>query len=213
MLNLAEQEGKTESVPFKGLKALKENNVRNRILSEDEYNRLIEHCPPHTAKIVKMGYFTAMRQGEILNLLWSSVDLKKGVVRLYPQMTKTNEARIIPLNPEIKTMLKSLPRTIHGRVFTRDGKPLTEIKRSFRTACRKAGIEDFRFHDLRHTCINSWRLQGHDFFRIMAASGHKTMEVFKRYNTVSEEELMRLVSGPIDTYMDTNRKRGTAEKL
>jgi hypothetical protein len=56
---------------------------------------------------------------------------------------------------------------------------------------------------LRHTCINNWRLQGHDFFRIMAASGHRTMEVFKRYNTVSEEELMKLVEAPMDTYMDT----------
>ena len=106
-----------------------------------------------------------------------------------------------------------MPKTIHRRVFTRDGRPLTEIKKSFRTACTKAEIEDFRFHDLRHTCINNWRLQGHDFFRIMAASGHKTMEVFKRYNTVTEEELMQLVSGPIDTYMDTNGKRVTAEVL
>ena len=67
--------------------------------------------------------------------------------------------------------------------------------------------DNFRFHDLRHTCINNWRLQGHDFFRIMAASGHKTMEVFKRYNTVTEAELMKLVSVPMDTYMDTNEKR------
>ena len=63
------------------------------------------------------------------------------------------------------------------------------------------------FHDLRHTCINNWRLQGHDFFRIMAASGHRTMEVFKRYNTVSEEELMKLVEAPMDTYMDTKQKK------
>ena len=53
--------------------------------------------------------------------------------------------------------------------------------------------KNFTFHDLRHTAINNWRLQGHDFFRIMAASGHKTMSVFKRYNTVSEEELRGLV--------------------
>lgn len=55
------------------------------------------------------------------------------------------------------------------------------------------GIEDFTFHDLRHTAINNWRLQGHDYYRIMAASGHKTMHVFKRYNTVSKDELKSLV--------------------
>jgi len=210
IFNLAEQDGKIESVPFKGLRALKENNVRNRILSPDEYERLLEHCPPHTARIVKIAYYTAMRQGEILNLTWDCVDLDIGVVRLSPDMTKTGDSRIIPLHPHILEILNAMPRTIHNRVFTRNGRPLTEIKRSFKTACRKAQIEDFRFHDLRHTCINNWRLQGHDFFRIMAASGHKTMDVFKRYNTVTEEELMKLVSRPVDTYMDTNKKRATA---
>jgi len=72
---------------------------------------------------------------------------------------------------------------------------MAEMKRSFATACKQAGIEDFTFSDLRHTAINNWRLQGHDYFRIMAASGHKTMSVFKRYNTVSREELRALVGG------------------
>ena len=61
-----------------------------------------------------------------------------------------------------------------------------------------------------HTCINNWRLQGHDFFRIMAASGHRTMEIFKRYSTVSEEELMKLVGSPMDTYRDTKQKKESA---
>jgi len=61
------------------------------------------------------------------------------------------------------------------------------IKRGFTTVCKRDGIEDFTFHDLRHTAINNWRLQGHDYFRIMAATGHKTMTVFKRYNSVSKE--------------------------
>jgi integrase len=82
----------------------------------------------------------------------------------------------------------------------------------FKTACKRAEIENFTFHDLRHTCINNWRLQGHDFFRIMAASGHKTMNVFKRYNTVTDEELKRLVSGKMDTYVDTNEK-GVNQKI
>ncbi len=58
-----------------------------------------------------------------------------------------------------------------------------------------ARIEDFAFHDLRHTAINNWRMPGHNYFRIMAASGHRTMSVFKRYNTVSKHELKALVGG------------------
>jgi len=210
MLNLAESEGLIDSIPFKGLKSLKENNVRNRILSPEEYEKLLSHCPPHTTHVVKMAYHTAMRQGEILNLTWDRIDLKVGVVRLRPEDTKTNEGRTIPLHREIMEMLKAMPRSINGRVFTMEGVPLGEIKRSFTTACKKAGIKNFTFHDLRHTCINNWRLQGHDFFRIMAASGHRTMEGFKRYNTVTEDELMKLVKEPMDTYMDTKTKKGVS---
>lgn len=67
------------------------------------------------------------------------------------------------------------------------------MKRNFATACKKAGVEDFTFHDLRHTYINNRRLEGHDYFRIMAATGHKTLSVFKRYNTVDKKELRALV--------------------
>jgi hypothetical protein len=56
-----------------------------------------------------------------------------------------------------------------------------------------AGLEDFTFYDLRPTAINNWRLHGHDSFRIMAVSSHKTMNVFKRYNPVSTDELKALV--------------------
>ncbi len=79
-------------------------------------------------------------------------------------------------------------------MFSHKGKAFgSSFQRAFETARRKAGIENFTFHDLRHTVINNWRLQGHDYFRIMAATGHKTMNVFKRYNTVSKDELKALV--------------------
>ena len=82
-------------------------------------------------------------------------------------------------------------------VFMRSGKPIKSIREVFDATCKRAQIEDFTFRDFRHTAINNWRLQGHDYFRIMAASGHKTMAVFKRYNNVSETELKTLVQGKI----------------
>jgi len=193
MLRLAENEGIIESMPFKGLKMLKENNVRDRILTHKEYDKLIACCLPHTARIVMTAYYTAMRQGEILNLTWNRVDLKNKVIRLKAESTKTQEGRPVPLHSKLIKMLESMTKETHGYVFTLNGKPLKSISRSFKTACKLAGITDFRFHDLRHTCINNWRLEGHDFFRIMAASGHRTMSVFKRYNTVTEDEVKKLV--------------------
>ena len=137
-----------------------------------------------------------MRQGEILSLTWGQVDLKEGFITLRPEDTKTNDARLIPLTAELVEMLKAMPRGLPNTpVFTYQGRTVGEIKRSFSTACKAAGIEDFTFHDLRHTAINNWRQAGHDYFRIMAVSGHKTMSVFKRYNTVDRAEIKKLVEG------------------
>ena len=93
-------------------------------------------------------------------------------------------------------------------MVTYSGRSVASVKRSFNTACEKAGIKDFTFHDFRHTAIINWRLQGHDYFRIMSATGHKTMSVFKRYNAMSREELKALVG----LNMESATKKGQALK-
>ncbi|MBM4294619.1 MAG: site-specific integrase [Deltaproteobacteria bacterium] len=197
IFNKAIANDKAERSPFQGkkVKMLKENNERDRLLSPEEYVRLLAHCSPQIRPITKVAYHTGMRQGEILFLTWDQVDLKEGFIHLRPEDTKTEAARDIPLSPELIEMFQSMPRGLPGvRVFPYKGKAFgSTFQRAFETARKKAGIEDFTFHDFRHTAINNWRLAGHDYFRIMAASGHKTMHVFKRYNTVSKEELKSLV--------------------
>ncbi|MFZ5447574.1 MAG: tyrosine-type recombinase/integrase [Thermodesulfobacteriota bacterium] len=198
IFNKAVRDNKAEKNPAQGVKAFKENNARDRILSPDEYVRLLTHCPTHLKPVVKLAYQTAMRRGEILGLSWGQIDLKEGFIKLRAEDCKTNEGRLVPLNSELIEMFEAMPRGLPMTpVFTYQGHSMAEMKRSFATACKRAGIEDFTFHDLRHTAINNWRLQGHDFFRIMAASGHKTMNVFKRYNTVSKDELKALVGEKI----------------
>ena len=197
IFNKAIANEKAERSPFQGkkVKMLKENNERDRLLTPEEYVRLLTHCAPQIKPIVKLAYYTGMRQAEILFLTWDQVDLKEGFIHLRPEDTKTHEARDVPLNQELIEMFQSMPRGLPGvRVFPYKGKAFgSTFQRAFETARKKAGIEDFTFHDLRHMAINNWRLGGHDYFRIMAASGHKTMHVFKRYNTVSKDELKALV--------------------
>lgn len=159
-----------------------------------------------------------MRKDEIVRLTWSEVDLRKGFIRLPGKRTKTDSPRIIPLYPEVRITLEKLPRGLHtDRVFLRHGQPFDEIKHSSHSACKKAKIEEFTFHDLRHCTLNNLRKAGNDFFQIMAISGHKTISVFKRYNLVSEEELAGIkwpergrIGGTVDTYMDTNEKKATS---
>jgi integrase len=203
----AVKNGKAERNPTCGVKLLKENNVRDRVLSSEEYELLLTHSAPHLNPIIKLAYHTGMRLGEILGLTWGQVDLREGFIKLAPEDCKTNEGRLVPLAPALIDMFKTMPRGLPGvLVFLRDGKPITSIREAFTSACKRAGIDNFHFHDLRHTFVNNRRLEGHDYFRIMAATGHKTMSVFKRYNTVSRDELKALVGGKMDTmdtYMDT----------
>jgi integrase len=198
MFSKAIKNGKAEKNPACGVSLLRENNVRDRILSPDEYTLLLAHCPAHIKPVVKVAYYTGMRQGEILNLTWGQVDVKEGFIKLDPEDCKSNKGRLVSLTRELVEMFKAMPRGLPGvRVFTYRGRGLEAIKTAFNAAVKRAAIEDFTYHDLRHTAINNWRLQGHDYFRIMAVSGHKTMSVFKRYNTVTKDELKTLVQGKI----------------
>jgi integrase len=85
----------------------------------------------------------------------------------------------------------------------------TSITHAFARACQKAGVKNATFHDLRHTFVTNARRAGIDYFRIMAITGHKTMAVFKRYNTVDEADL-RHAMHQMDTYMDTSPEIDTS---
>jgi integrase len=151
-----------------------------------------------------------MHKGEILNLTWDRVDLKAVLLRLRPEDTKTREGRTIPLTKELSEMLRNA--TIYldesGQrvpwVFTYARKRILSVRRAFEVACRKAGIDDVVFHDLRHTFVTNMCRAGVDYFRIMAVTGHKTMTVFKRYNTIDEADLRQAMC-QMDTHMDTSR--------
>jgi len=190
IFNRAIKHGRLKLNPIANVKRLPENNIRQRLLTGDEFKALLNACELHLKPIIEMGYWMGMRKDEIVSLTWPEVDLKKGFIRLPAERTKTDSPRTIPLHPEVRTTLERLPRGLHtDRVFLRFGQPFDEIKHSFQSACEKAKIENFTFHDLRHCALNNLRKAGNDFFQIMALSGHKTISVFKRYNLVTEEEL------------------------
>jgi len=189
--NLAMREELVDKNPCFKVSMLPENNKRDRVLSHEEFKRLISHLPEHAAQIVKTAYYTGMRAGEIFNLTWDKVNLKEGYIELSSEDTKTSEPRRIYLVPELKEMFLRLSKVRHlkhNHVFTYKGVPVKEIKRSFKSACKKAGIEDFRFHDLRHTFITNMRKAGVERSIIMKITGHKTMSMFERYNTVDSTD-------------------------
>jgi integrase len=194
IFNKAVKNGKAERNPAQGVKLFKENNERDRILSPDEYARLLANCPAHLKPIVKVAYITGMRRGEILNLTWGQVDLKQGLIKLSGEDTKTNEGRLVPLNQELVEMFKAMPRGFpQSSVFTYQGRSIAEMKRSFSNACKKANIENFTFHDLRHTFNTNAYRAGVPIPTIMKITGHKSMTMFRRYTTISLEDLKEAI--------------------
>jgi len=212
MLNKALEHDKIDSIPFGRIKLLEENNVRERVLSQDEFESLYLHCTASLKGLVLIAYYLPMRQGEILDLTWEEIDLKTGFIRLGGHRTKNKTGRVIPLHPRIFEYLQGMPRPINGGyVF---GQSRRFNRKAYNKAVIAAGIVDFTFHDLRHCAINNLRLAGNDHFTIKEASGHKTDIAFQRYNLVTEEEMKAMKwldlkqgsSGTMDTYMDTKAK-------
>ena len=179
---------------FKKVKKLLkgDSNARKRILSLDEFDRLYKALPLHAKWVLAIGFFTGMRRGEILNLVWSKVSLAQRVIRLEATDTKDKDAREIPICDELYEILKSIPRAIHDdHVILFNGKPITKIKRALIRACRGAEItygrfvkDGFIFHDLRHSFNTYMRKAGVQESVIMEITGHSTRQMFDRYNTV-----------------------------
>lgn len=212
MLNKAVDHSKIDTNLIERIKHLEENNVRERILTHEEFEKLYQSCPASLKGLVLIAYYLPMRQTGILNLTWQEIDLKMGFIRLGGDRTKNKIGRNIPLHPRIIEFLQSCPRPIHGGyVF---GESRRYNRKAYNKAVKAAGIVDFNFHDLRHCAINNMRLAGNDHFVIKQASGDKTDSAFQRYNLVTEEEMKSIKwldqkgekYETIETYMDTIAK-------
>jgi integrase len=203
VFSYAVREGWLEKNPVSRIKLEKENNARDRVLEPEEFTRLQAHSAPHLQAVNLMAYQTGMRLGEILHLSWDRVDLKANVIRLQAKDTKTNEGRLVPLPQELTALLKDLYKVRYlneDHVFLVKGHSVNAIKTAFNAACRRADIQGFHFHDFRHTAVTNMRRAGIDHLTIMKITGHKTLEVFKRYNSFLEGDL-REAASRFNTYL------------
>lgn len=167
-------------------------NARDRVLTEEEWSKLYHAAKPHLRPLLLTAYQLGQRFGEIVNLTWDRVDLKRGFITLRTVDTKTKSARQVPMTPDVKQTLQRLAkvRSLATRhVFTYKGEPLKRISRSFKTALKNAGIMDFRFHDLRHCASTNLRRAGVDTATPMKIVGHKSEKRWKRYNAIEERDL------------------------
>ena len=189
---------------------------RNRRLVDDEEDRLLNACAdarnPWLRSAVVFAIETAMRAGEIVEtwkqepsgamdasgkhlqvqvstgLLWENVDMKRRTAHL--PKTKNGEARTVPLSSRAVTLLDSLPRSMDGRVF---GMTYEAMKQAFDRACKRAGIDDLRFHDLRHEATSRFFEKSLNPMQVAAITGHKTLQMLKRYTHLRAEDLAKML--------------------
>lgn len=207
MFNLGQQAGKVVRVPY--IPVLSENNVRKGFVHHRDYIRLKEVLPARLRPVLVLAYYTGMRKAEIVGPLWSQVDFQARVIRLEPGTTKNEEARIVPLSGELHWELKEQRALRDGRfpfcdrVFFNHatGKPIKDFRGSWETACKKIGLPDALFHDLRRTGVRNLIRAGVPERVAMAISGHKTRSVFDRYNIVDEDDV-KAAGKAVESYLE-----------
>lgn len=154
-----------------------ENNERERVLSSDEEKKLLSACPPWLREIVIFGVNTGAREGEILDLTWTDVDLFRRVVIV--RQGKTGRTKTIPLTSTAFNLVKKKAKVRHlhnNLVFpSQNGTRMsdTNLGRAFRSTLKKVRIDNFHFHDLRHTFASRLAQAGVDLYVIQKLLGHK----------------------------------------
>jgi integrase len=187
--------GMTKENPVRGVKFFRENNRRLRFLMPDEIQLLLKHCAPNLKPIAITALSTGMRRGEIFDLTWDDVDFEQGHITVWE--SKNGESRTAPMSELLAETLrrqKEEKRLKNPLVFpSPTGNRYSDIRLSFKAACRKANIEDFRFHDLRHTFASHLVMNGVDLTTVKELLGHKTLVMTLRYSRLSQGHKKRAV--------------------
>jgi integrase len=200
-----------EQNPVNNVSKPKEPRGRVRYLSDDERERLLAACRrssnPDLYTAVILAISTGARRMEIMSLRWKQVDLNRGVITL--SQTKNGEIRALPLTAKALELMKErakVRRLDSDLVFpasraprkplhpeqAKQAKPV-DLRKPFEKALQEAGIVDFVFHDLRHTCASYLAMNGASLAEIAEVLGHKTLQMVKRYAHLSQAHVARVV--------------------
>jgi len=185
---------------------LKEPEGRVRWISRAEALSLIraaesEPTAAHLADFIRLALHTGCRKSELLGLEWKRVDLQAALIHLEAEHTKAGRRRSIPMNSEARAAIINRARfraqhcPISRWVFCReDGSRIQAVKRSFATACRRAAIEDYHIHDMRHTCA-AWLVSaGVPLAEVRDLLGHSSVKMTERYAHLAPENVRAAVA-------------------
>jgi integrase len=175
-------------------------NARVRFLDDAEREQLLGACRnspcPFLYPVVVIALSTGARYSEVVNLRWKDIDLERGIARL--EHTKNRDRRALPLTHHALDVVRELHRNHKRRdtdlLFPRaDGQAPMEIRKHWNRAVKEAGIQDFRFHDLRHTAASYLAMNGATLAEIADVLGHRTLQMVKRYAHLSDQHTASVV--------------------
>lgn len=171
---------------------LPEPKRRVRWLTKDEAKRLLDELPPHLEAMARFTLATGLRDRNVTQLEWSQVDFERQCAWIHADQTKAQKPIPVPLNKEAMDVLHSQLGRHKVYVFTFRGKPVFRANNhAWRNALARAGIKDFRWHDLRHTWA-TWHVQkGTPLYVLQELGGWSSYEMVKRYAHFSVEHLAK----------------------
>jgi integrase len=169
--------------PVRKVKFFREFNIGLRVVSPEEEKSLLENASPYLQDLIRFALNTGLRSAsEIFSLLWSNVDLKKGILTVFS--AKTEKLREVPINAEARKVLEAwwLGKKNEFVFYNPEtGKPFVDLKFGFALACSKAKIEGVTWHTLRHTFASRLVNSGVDIVTVKELLGHSSITVTMRY--------------------------------
>ena len=167
----------------KAVKKFREENNVMRILTPDEARNLLAYAYGWLKAFIIIALCTGMRRNEILSLTREDIDFAANEIRVRAEISKSKRMRLIPMNEEVKRVLRSIIKGNRFIFFNEaTGRHLQDVKTAFRTAKKKAGIKgNLRVHDLRHTAA-SWMIEdGIDLVTVKEILGHASVQTTMIY--------------------------------
>ncbi len=177
------------------VKLFKEPVGRIRFITPEQVMALLEELPAHQRDIVLFALQTGLRQSNVVQLEWRKIDLNQAHMWVDADQSKNRKPIAVPLNQEALAVLYRQVGKHPERVFTRAGKPIANVNtRAWRKALIRAGIEDFRWHDLRHTWASWHRMRGTPTHELQQLGGWKTSAMVERYAHLAPDHLANAAS-------------------
>jgi len=191
------------------IRLYKEAKRRVRWISPEQANKLLQELPLHQRDIALFALSTGLRQGNVLGLTWEQVDLKRQTAWIPGDMAKGKEDIHISLSQFSVELLQRQVGKHEERVFTYAGKPVGQINtRAWRKALKRVGIENFRWHDLRHTWA-SWLVQsGTPMYDLQEMGGWKSSEMVRRYAHLAPAQMAKHADVVGNLLYGTNTAQG-----